>query len=318
MVFFEDKNLDGCITTEADTSGLAVEVLQRLWYYPFGMAMEGLSTWETEPGQAYRYNGKERDTLSGWADFGARWGILEIGRWNGVDPLADKMPGWSPYSYGFDNPIFFIDPDGRIPSEPPVNGLEFFADDTGVYYWNNKNNNYDRFYFAEGSDQMHVGTYSANEFKEPVGDYTIIYDLSGEKGPDKFNPEHTLKTLAGATMATLASDNKPWRDISDQSKYPGVMIMSHEDMNGAVTLGNMIFTNPEMENVNTLDHEYGHYLDFKFHFNFDKGAYLRKIGVPSFISAATSVEHFESTTERRANRLGGAWGNNTYLKNVHR
>ncbi len=113
VVFFEDKNLDGCITTEADTSGLALEILQRLWYYPFGMAMEGLSTWDTEPGQWYRYNGKERDTLSGWTDFGARWGILEIGRWNGVDPLAGSYYGWSPFSSMLNNPISFTDPDGR-------------------------------------------------------------------------------------------------------------------------------------------------------------------------------------------------------------
>ncbi len=112
VVFFEDKNLDGCITTEADTSGLAVEVLQRLWYYPFGLQMENLSTWETEPGQGYRYNGKERDTLSGWYEYGARWGILEIGRWNGVDPLADNYPGWSPFSFTLDNPISFTDPTG--------------------------------------------------------------------------------------------------------------------------------------------------------------------------------------------------------------
>jgi len=89
-------------------------------------------------------------------------------------------------------------------------------------------------------------------------------------------------------------------------------------MNGAVTLGNMIFTNTRMEDVNTLDHEYGYYLDFKFHFNFDQGAYLRDIGVPSFISAATSDAHFKSSTEKRANRVGGAWRNNTYLKNRYR
>jgi len=76
------------------------------------MEMEGLSTWDTEPGQWYRYNGKERDTLSGWTDFGARWGILEIGRWNGVDPLADKYYGWSPFSSMLNNPISFVDPTG--------------------------------------------------------------------------------------------------------------------------------------------------------------------------------------------------------------
>ncbi len=109
VVFFEDKNLNGCITTEADTSGLAVEVLQRLWYYPFGLQMENLSTWETAPGQAYRYNGKERDTLSGWYEYGARWYDAGIGRFTGVDPIADQFPWVSVFNYAENEPVGHID-----------------------------------------------------------------------------------------------------------------------------------------------------------------------------------------------------------------
>ncbi|MEQ9405821.1 MAG: DUF6443 domain-containing protein, partial [Cyclobacteriaceae bacterium] len=83
-------------------------------YYPFGYA-HSQSERAGDPAQNYKFNGFEFDTNTGWYDYLARQYDPLLGRFTSTDPAADIMRKWGTYSYAFDNPVRFIDPDGMIP-----------------------------------------------------------------------------------------------------------------------------------------------------------------------------------------------------------
>ncbi|WP_317167757.1 RHS repeat-associated core domain-containing protein [Chryseobacterium sp. Tr-659] len=93
-------------------NGSGIEVLEENNYYPFGLKHEGYNPLAGNPMYQYKYNGKELQE-SGMYDYGARMYMPDLGRWGVVDPLAEKMTRHSPYNYAFNNPIMFVDPDGR-------------------------------------------------------------------------------------------------------------------------------------------------------------------------------------------------------------
>ncbi|WP_445455993.1 RHS repeat domain-containing protein [Flavobacterium sp. HNIBRBA15423] len=62
----------------------------------------------------YKYNGKELQTELNlnWYDYQARNYDPTLGRWMNIDPLAETSRRWNPYTYVYNNPLRFVDPDG--------------------------------------------------------------------------------------------------------------------------------------------------------------------------------------------------------------
>jgi RHS repeat-associated protein len=121
-----------------------VTILEENHYYPYGLTHKGynsnhkvfiedaggnITLTPVTPllGDSYKYKfgGKEyQDEFDiNSYDFGARNYDPALGRWMNMDPLAEFMRRHSPYNYAFNNPIYFIDPDGMSPIPMAVTSL---------------------------------------------------------------------------------------------------------------------------------------------------------------------------------------------------
>ena len=102
----------GTTTLETDSSG---SVVANCIYMPYG-GQFGCSPDDTA--NHYRFTGKERDSETGLDYFGARYYGSTMGRFTSPDPKnrsahVSNPQSWNRYAYTLNNPLKFIDPDGK-------------------------------------------------------------------------------------------------------------------------------------------------------------------------------------------------------------
>ena len=62
---------------------------------------------------SYTFSAKEKDSETGLSYFGSRYYSSDLSVWLSVDPMSDKYPSLSPYTYCANNPVRVVDPDGE-------------------------------------------------------------------------------------------------------------------------------------------------------------------------------------------------------------
>ena len=178
-VSFNDTDKDGKIdvkrgSVDIDGDGdYENEIVEEHNYYPYGLKHKGYNNVVNGRKHNYAFGGKEYQDEKdlAWYDVSARNYDPALGRWMNIDPLAEEMRRHSPYNYAFDNPVFFIDPDGMAPQGPDwiKNGDGTYTAEAGDSAWTLAE---DAGITYERAQEIMANTYKSNSEGNNMGTYT--------------------------------------------------------------------------------------------------------------------------------------------------
>ncbi len=148
------------------------QVVEESNYYPFGLKHSTYNTVVDPIAENYKYgyNRKEFEDDLGvnWYSYGFRNYDPSLGRWMNMDPVAENAVSWTGYRYGFNNPMFYIDPNGLF--ETKAEARQYRRD-----------NNLGGSYIAKKNEE---GTYDLVSRKHGVSYSTIGTDDQGNQMAD--------------------------------------------------------------------------------------------------------------------------------------
>ena len=186
-----------------DTTTGSLKILEENNYYPFGLKHNSYNVDNFQPDYKYKYNGKEyQDELGlNMTDMDFRQYDPAIGRFVVIDPLAEFQRKWTPYHFGYDNPVLYNDPTGlegeevtkkkKDDKDPTVNGgtlkevvvkrhKKSTASNVASILWRGV----DFIPFAGSIKQISVGIYEGNMTDVALGTVFLAVDVftAGEGG----------------------------------------------------------------------------------------------------------------------------------------
>ena len=203
-------------------------------YYPFGALMGdrcGVSR------NKYKYIGKELDTMYGWnmQDHEARWYDPVVGRWVATDPLQEKYASFSTYYYANNNPLVFIDFNGkdgvRIVDEDNKTltiKADYFVITAAQQYRDNNIINVFKGYSSKDIEKMNSYNEYLNNLKliVPAGEYkgySILFDLSFFDAGDALEAsiEASEDMYEGISIGNIMQlgNEKTHKNLNFQTKY---------------------------------------------------------------------------------------------------
>ena len=194
-------------------------VIQRTWYYASGTPMSVSTAQGIQP---YKYNGKEYIESHGYDtyDYGFRGYYATIGRFTSIDPLTERTPWQSPYTYANNNWVNLIDYMGLAGSDAYTTSDQ--AKITKLLEYLSGGGDINSFDFdEEGWDACEVGKWWITSEGEFFYVYSVMEgDITGGMGTGYTLPEcvvtliHT-KITSKEGIEKISEFRNSYRKISD-------------------------------------------------------------------------------------------------------
>ncbi|MNX93767.1 hypothetical protein D3C86_1259680 [compost metagenome] len=271
VVVFVDNNSIGTDVwfDNVQVSHYNGEVLEEDHYYPFGLTLSESNNNPALPNQPFKYNGKELEKSFGLEtyEYGARQYDPQIGRWKGIDPLADKYFGISPFAYVANNPVKYVDPDGRriLIFNVTFNERNETVIEKAIYN-KGKLTNMDGSSYTNNSEYIKSTAKYYDNLRKKDGRYEkVISDLENHKNSKGEDEDHIITNVIPrvdfmkngelrSNLRTLGSLRKP----GETPTSPGIIRFVPEyDLK---TFSGLIKTNTTPEDI--LIHETKHEWNF--------------------------------------------------------
>ena len=265
-------------------------------YLPYGeLLVDEHSSSEELP---YKFNGKQFDEETGLYYYGTRYMNPVTSLWYGVDPEIEKVPGCSPFTYTFSNPITLIDPNGQS-AKVTVNthSKTIVVSATLVFYGE----------CASAAIATQTAADIQNGWNEAHGTvklgnttYNVIFKIKGEYR----DVSGWLGLKRAELKLEMAKNTDPEINYIEVVKYatkgsiPGI---SNFDIGG--NRGEFQYNNIQGSGTTTEAHEFGHGLGLK-HPDRD----LRKKGQPGIMAPRNTLvdpKYQYNPKAKPASRNGG-------------
>ena len=195
-----------------------------------------------------QYNGKEwnDDFGLGWSDYGARFYDPAIARWGAVDPLSEKYNKWSPYNYTMNNPVKYIDPNGKdiiitiaggqnLPKDQKFESVKYGGDGKLYDVISGKEYTGTNSYFRETQSTLNKLSGMGGEVKEVVDDllksgdtHTIAMNNGLPSKDDPTGAKGSYTVRDGGQSSNTFTRFVPKKDKANGLTFSETEILGHE------------------------------------------------------------------------------------------